>query len=311
MKRKINRVGQNTLTVSLPSKWVAEQKLKKGDELDITLDNACLIFSKAEQHKEKKEITLNIDSFNYHALGRALDVLYKAHYDKIILTYSKEEIYYEKKEQNINLRSLINKFVNRFIGAEITAQSATKTEIECFITEESPDLDKIEKRIYFLLKEMGDELLTSIGSDYKKFHDISYDHHDNIARFINYFLKVLHNSHKSEEEKKIAFTFYTLIDQIVDKIRHLSEAIHENGCTPKVKKYLNDILEFFFEQFIALHKIQITPELIRKRYHLKKKIHNESFNAKELRVISEVSPCMDTLNIFSEYALIKKLKIKE
>ncbi|MCK5630481.1 MAG: AbrB/MazE/SpoVT family DNA-binding domain-containing protein, partial [Nanoarchaeota archaeon] len=35
MKRKVNKVGQNTLTVSLPSKWVKKLNIKPGDELEL------------------------------------------------------------------------------------------------------------------------------------------------------------------------------------------------------------------------------------------------------------------------------------
>ena len=35
MKRKINRVGPNTLTVSLPSKWAKRYGLRKGDEINL------------------------------------------------------------------------------------------------------------------------------------------------------------------------------------------------------------------------------------------------------------------------------------
>ena len=36
MKRKINLVGQNTLTVSLPTKWAKRYNLKKGDEVEVS-----------------------------------------------------------------------------------------------------------------------------------------------------------------------------------------------------------------------------------------------------------------------------------
>ena len=35
MKRKVNRVGQNTLTVSLPSKWARKYNIKAGDEIVV------------------------------------------------------------------------------------------------------------------------------------------------------------------------------------------------------------------------------------------------------------------------------------
>ena len=38
MKRKVNLVGQNTLTVSLPTKWAQEHGIKKGIEVELLED---------------------------------------------------------------------------------------------------------------------------------------------------------------------------------------------------------------------------------------------------------------------------------
>ena len=39
MKRKVNKVGPTTLSITLPSKWVKENNIKKGDELELDLKN--------------------------------------------------------------------------------------------------------------------------------------------------------------------------------------------------------------------------------------------------------------------------------
>ena len=51
MKRKVNRVGQNTLTVSLPSKWVKENDVKQGDELEIIEEHNKILLSKGTPAK--------------------------------------------------------------------------------------------------------------------------------------------------------------------------------------------------------------------------------------------------------------------
>lgn len=307
MKRKVNRVGTSTLTVSLPSKWAKERNIKKGDELNVIFDEEALTLSKQENEKRKKEISINIDGYSYHTLARCLAVLYKTGHDKIILTYSKPEVYNPKKGEILNLQKTVKKITGRLIGAEIVSQSQKKIEIDCLITEDGSDLDKIEKRIYFLLKETTEELLSSIGPNYDKFHETIYDHHDNITKFINYFLRILYESERTQDEKKAAFVFYSIIDNVVDKIRHLSEKINQFGCTPKVKEYLTGILDLFYEQFVSISKKKIPQELVKKRYELKNKIDKETFTIKEFRVITEINICLHTLNEFSEYVITKNL----
>lgn len=305
MKRKVNRVGQNTLTVSLPSKWVKEHNIKAGDELDLDNQDDGLVINRSLMAKEEKKATINVDENTYLSLVRIIYLLYRTNYDKINLVYSKQTIFDPKRERKNNIKILTKNIVSRLLGAEITSQSSNRTEIECFASENDPNLDKIEKRVYFLIRETVDELLNAIGPKYSDFHKTMYDHHDHISRFINYFLRELHKSSKTEEEKKVAYSFYMDLDHLVDKLRHLSEKINRFGCTKKTKKYIEETFDFFYGQFNALFKKKISHEMIQKRYDIKEKINNDSFTAKELRVISELYFFLDTLNVFSGYILLK------
>ena len=89
MKRKVNLVGSSTLTVSLPSKWIKDNKITKGDELDVYMDKGEICFSRGEKKEEKKEITVDITNYYYPTIGRHFFMLYKANYNHIIFTYAK------------------------------------------------------------------------------------------------------------------------------------------------------------------------------------------------------------------------------
>ena len=54
MKRKINRVGPATYTVSLPKKWVEEQKLKKGDEIEVEERGNTVVVSSSKNPVAKR-----------------------------------------------------------------------------------------------------------------------------------------------------------------------------------------------------------------------------------------------------------------
>ena len=56
MKRKINRVGYSTLTVSLPSKWAKQYGLKPGDEVEISEDGRTLRIEAKKGAKKKKTV---------------------------------------------------------------------------------------------------------------------------------------------------------------------------------------------------------------------------------------------------------------
>lgn len=310
MKRKINRVGTNTLTVSLPAKWVKKHGLNKGDDLLIILSDDHLVLSVSEKRDEKRDISLNIDDFSYYTLSRYLTALYRMCYDQITLIYSKSSILYNKKDENLPLKNIITKVVNRFVGAEIISQTATKTIIEFFTADKKQDLMKIEKRIYFLLKETINELLDSIGKDYHLFHETTYNHHDNITKFINYCLRQLNFANMSKYEKMIVFSFYMYIDKVADKIRHLSEKIDKYGCTPRVKKYLKEFFDLFFDQFKLLYNQKESKSIVKRRYDLARRMKKEKFNAKEIQVISEIDIFHTYINYFSEVGIVSTLNRK-
>lgn len=311
MRRKVIKQGPATMMVSLPSKWVKENRIAAGDEVGVLPQGDKLIISKGQEAAKRKEITLDITDYKtYMELSRYLTVLYKTGYNKIELNYRKqaERMLVTKRKEELNIKSAIRVIVNRFIGAEIVSQSSNKTEIECLATEENPNLDKIADRIYFLFKETIGELFDSIGKNYIRFHDEVVGHHDNITKFINYYFRTLYNSDKSEEEKKFAFAFYTVLELLVDKTKYISDKLHENGCTPKVKEYLKDIFGLFFEQYDFIKNNQVvTEDFIIRRYDFRGKLKSDKFSTKEYPIIMESLPFLEAINVFIEYSVVKDI----
>ena len=310
MRRKVSRIGPSTLMVSLPAKWVKDNKISKGDELDIDFNKDKVIFSKSEIKKERKEITLNIDDLGYFYLVRYLTMFYRMHYDKIILLYSKKEIFHDKLNISFPIKGAIKKAMNRFIGADVISQTSNKTEIECFISNEKQDIAKIEKRIYFLVKETMNELFESIGKNYSQFHNEIISHHDNIVKFINYFLRELVHSDFNEDEQKVAYSFYIIMDKLVDSLRDLSGMLDKYGSNAKTTGYIKEAFDIFYASYEMVDKVKISQEVAKTRRAFLTKIKNEKLTQKEFYITSELEVFMDIINEFVEYAIIKDLSRK-
>lgn len=306
MKRKVSRIGPATLCVSLPSKWTKGVGIKKGDEVEvIEKGNELILSTVPSERKEEKEITIDITSYNRYLLDRHLTVLYRNNYDKIILTYQKDEIKHENK--TYHLQSYIKNLTNRFMGMEILSQTNKKTELACFILKDLQNVQAIEKRIYFLLKETMDNLIEATKHDFVSFNETVYDRHDNIVKFINYYLKIVDQLPGSSEEKKQIYAFYILIDKIVDKIRHLSERIVRFGYTEKVRKILEEIFALFYQLSECLHKEKFDIELLSRRYEIMDKIDSTEFTSKEMRILKEADLFLHLINDFCETIMIKQL----
>ena len=86
MKRKVAQIGPSTLMVSLPMKWVKENNVSKGDELNIIEDKHSLIINTSHK-KNKLNIEINMSGLG-SMLNRTICAIYKAGYTNINFKYS-------------------------------------------------------------------------------------------------------------------------------------------------------------------------------------------------------------------------------
>lgn len=143
MKRKVNRVGTSTLTVSLPSRWAKKLDLKPGDEVDVEEDNSNLTIYREKSKKERsKKIDLTKESKRYirSQIGR----LYRYGYSEIIVSYDDPELTKKIKEAT-----------NDLLGADIMDTAKNRCTIKIFpIDENEIDFDKNLVKILVTLKYM-------------------------------------------------------------------------------------------------------------------------------------------------------------
>jgi len=91
MKRKINKVGHNTMTISLPSEWVKQNNLTKGDELEVKEDGRQLIVG-CDNKKKEKDIHIHVKSHE-EFMGRLITGPYIIGYNSIKITYEDSKVY--------------------------------------------------------------------------------------------------------------------------------------------------------------------------------------------------------------------------
>ena len=152
MKRKVSQIGPSTLMVSLPTKWVKEHNVRKGDELDVSTEQNQVYFSITERKVKNRKCTLDISQFSQYSLARYLEMCYIHNYNEISLFYQNTEIA-NVKGKSKKIQHYIKNLTNQFIGMEIISQTAQATELQCFSLSDEDTPDKIEKRIFFLWNE--------------------------------------------------------------------------------------------------------------------------------------------------------------
>ncbi|MFO7711262.1 MAG: AbrB/MazE/SpoVT family DNA-binding domain-containing protein [Candidatus Woesearchaeota archaeon] len=308
MKRKLNRVGLNTLTISIPSKWVKKHNLSAGDELTLSEGERDLIVSVEKPAKKIKSARLNLDKFNKMMVNRFFHEFYREGVEEIVVHHTRPTLidYKEQAEKEIPVDQHIKRLIERFIGMEITSQTQGKIVIQSLMAQdEAEKIDVVKRRIYYLIKEYLEEFLKAMDSDFESFHQKNYDYHDNIVKFICYYLRLLHFSDISSEMKSRLFGLYTIVDKMIDKLRHTSERVAEQKkITKNTKEMLGLIFNLFLDQFDAILKENFSTSdlesLIRKRYDVVHTIHNKKFNDREMHILLECKILMDTIVDFSE-----------
>lgn len=305
MKRKVNRVGQNTLTISLPVRWVRNNKIKPGEELEISEESARIIVSRDRQIQKNPKAIVNTDGMPHMFVNKVIWELYRRGVSEIIIKFSKP-IYDYKRSANIAVDKYINKIIGRFMGLEIVSQTRHKIVLENLLSaEESQKMNMIQKRSFFLIKDLLVEFLNALDSNFHDFSSKLYDYHDNINKFTYSYMRLVNSSDMTDEDKSRFFALYMIIDKMIDKIRHTGERVDDmKVISPKIKAYLREIFEYFLCQFEMIFRpnmsVSEVQKIIEKRYELLGRVKSETFDREEARVIAECRIILDTIHDFCE-----------
>src|SRR3989338_3848322 len=137
MKRKLVQQGEATLMVSLPSKWIKDNEMQKGDSVDLEEHEGKLVLSKDLQGRKKERI-IQLTSSTESAIRVAIVNAYRSGYDLVHINF-----------QNHKQYTLIQKILKDYIfGFEIVHTDEKKCSIEN-ITEPSPEqFDVLLQKIF-------------------------------------------------------------------------------------------------------------------------------------------------------------------
>lgn len=248
MKRKVIRQGHNTLTLTLPTKWVRKNNLNAGDELDLEEQEGSLLLSTSKAQSAATCTTLDLRNVSIQVLWRSLISAYRAGYDEITIQFSNpkakgvytgfgfDNIQHLITQGTVNLSPIeaIQALVNRLIGVEIIDQK----ENYCIIKEMGEttykEFDNALRRIYLLLLSMADEIQDAYTHNHKdalrQIHLID----TNIDRFEDFCLRVLNKmGYKNYRKTSIMYTTIFLLEMIGDEYRKIALHLFDSKEKPR------------------------------------------------------------------------------
>ncbi|MBR9691937.1 hypothetical protein GOV06_04065 [Candidatus Woesearchaeota archaeon] len=239
MKRKVNRVGQNTLTVSLPAKWVKKYGLKAGIELDMVEEGNKLIINQSKEI-EAGEVTVDIPEGAPFA-KRFFIIPYIKGYNSI-------KIYYHTNDILEN----IQKAAPMMLGFEIVEQTPDYVVFKNIAKGIESEFDSMFNRQILVVIAMSKELYKLLKE--KKVKDIEkIIEMDNLTNRLNVFCRRMLNIHGYKDDKKTNAIYHIscLIESTSDNYRImckeiLAKKIELSKEALAFMKKISEYLDFFY-----------------------------------------------------------------
>jgi phosphate uptake regulator len=302
MKRKLVRQGPQSLVVSLPSSWLKKNHLEKGNDVEIVEISNNLVVSGKEvvEKKIKEDYVLNIDEMDDYLIKRYLTVLYTQGYEEIVVTFSKKELMLLKKKKKVGVEKFISELTHRFIGMEVLTAEKNRIVLKCFTALSPEELNSVQRRIFLLI-------LNFMRNIFDKEFNRNLAH-DNIAKFINYFFRILNASPEASlKDKELLYSFFTVQDKLSDYLRHIHYEVHKNKISKRTKEFVKEVFDLYEEMYKLFYKFKDIHRVVEKRYELVRRLSKMRLTAAETRVIYEVKFVLEIINSFYEISIGRKL----
>tara|TARA_B100000287_G_scaffold314640_1_gene298138 strand:- start:3614 stop:4603 length:990 start_codon:yes stop_codon:yes gene_type:complete len=301
--RKLQKTGGSTLIVSLPKKWITENKLKAGSEVRLTEQpNSTIIIDHNQTNLRKKISVVKCNDEESQHLFRDLIGVYLAGGTEIKVIGN--------PRLTVKERKTIRKFSASVIGLEIIEEEATQAILTDMSNPGALPFRTAIKRLYKIVSAMyNDSILILEGSEDLAADVVDRDKEaDKLQWFIErQFNMMLENSNLSRQLEASAFegVVYSnvarYLERIADHACRLAEIGYVAGLIPGRKmlplaKDAGDIMKEAMKSFINSDPRKATVIIDKgKKTMQKAQTYFENKYKKEMEHPLEFSIAMDAI----------------
>jgi len=305
MRRKLVKQGPQSLVVSMPSDWIKKNNLKKGQEVELQeiANNIVVSGKEVVEPKVREPYVLNIEGKDDALVKRYLTMLYRLGYEEIVVTFTKQNIKRLKREKKTKVEEFISGTSNRFIGMEIINSEKHKIVLKCFTNTNIQELKSVQRRIFLLI-------LSFMENMFDKKYDAQMAH-DNVAKFINYFFRLLNATPEASlAHKELLYGFFLVQDRLIDYLQYTHQELCKvKTVSTRVKKILQELFELYEDYYHLFYKFEEEDKvkIIKKRFKLSKKIKKGKFTLPETKILYEAKFILVIFVDFYEVLVGKEL----
>lgn len=273
MKRKIIKQGHNTLTVTLPTKWVKKLNLKAGEETDVVENGNSLIIN-GKQLPKDTSCTIDITDFTIPLLWRYFQSAYRSGCTEIKIVFDPAKNLYEDAFHYYTTQFdykylgekippkpaivMIQEVVGRFVGIDIMESGKGYCVIKEMADVSSKEFDNSLRRIFLVIFQLFDRLIEAIEKDEiddamlcKEIHAIDL----NIDKFVDYCARILNRVSDVAPEKKkpLIFSSLFILELIGDEFKYIAKHIALSKKTVKDSAEIARSVRNHFETYYKLY----------------------------------------------------------
>lgn len=230
MQRKLIGLSTSTTVISLPSKWIKQQELNKGDIISLEEVEGSIIINPLSQ--QKKETTINITTIKKKHTWYLVDAAYCAGYDTIhIIT------------KNLEQRKLLNTIVRYFPGMIIEKEQGKTITFQDISSIKEVNAEKLFRRIFHMIGNLLEEFIefakTKNFSELKDLKRKDYTINTYLSLFLRYIAKKGYTSFRKSGE---VHTYLKMLELFSDRLCELAQHMgEEKNSTPKQIELLKNI----------------------------------------------------------------------
>ncbi|MFH1174290.1 MAG: AbrB/MazE/SpoVT family DNA-binding domain-containing protein [archaeon] len=260
MERKLIRLANKTLVVSLPSDWLEHLKLKKGDSVDIIRKEKDLLIR--PQERTDKNLTLDIKNFPDRFLRkRLLASAYKIGFRRLTLKCTKAQI------------PLVEGSMDMCLGLIVLEKTNDKIVIENIAEAESHDFESIFNKAFHILLFKSQELARLAKANDRKGLEELIEQRYTLRRHTNLCIYFLNQSgHGGLEETNSYFYLLSTLDAIGDAyVRMTRYALkkkmskEELAMLVDTNAFLKEVYLFFMGKAEIKNVYEIREKLVKLR----------------------------------------------
>jgi phosphate uptake regulator len=274
MQRKLVKQGESTLMVSLPSTWIKQKGLSKGDVVFIDkIDDKLSISS--NKSTTVKEISVDVSDLS-PLVNRRLLTLYLTGYDIVRVSFRNAK----------EIQKFKNEVINELLGWEIVSQSANNFVIRDITGTADTDVYQILNRLFFVLDSMFDELGKYFQGESSV--ELVVKHDETVNRLSYYCLRLLQKNYSGSKVAPL-YTISSILEELGDHCKSLAQLIGNTSTNEHYVSHLGQV-QSLLQSFrsLMMHFSWDKAIEIAKTYEVvKKSLRTDSLCSNYLFLLSE------------------------